>query len=403
MTKPKITVIIPTRERAGVLEAALRTATAQNYEGLEIIVSDNCSGDGTDAVVQRANDSRIRYLNTGRRLSMSHNWEFALAHVQEGWVTFMGDDDGLLPGAISRIAEIVAATQAQVIRTEFCTYDWPGMPNRSEGQLIVPLLSGLEYRRSSWWLRKVLEGKTRYSQLPMIYNGGFIHISVLKRIKEIMGTFFPSVNPDVYTAVAVARLTEEFLFIREPLAMSGTSKYSNGHSAFSANSTRNLQAYQQFLSEDNIPFHPDMPTLKDGSLPLSLQACVYEAYLQSAPLGGDVEGVNHEKQLAVMLATSGKHRTMIDAWGRRFAQLHGLDYASALRAATRLRPRLQARMFWHKLQRVLRSVVTDRLALQNVHEACIAAGVIRSAPGRGDSLRFLASELRSALRRRATE
>ena len=403
MTKPKITVIIPTRERAGVLEAALRTATAQNYEGLEIIVSDNCSGDGTDAVVQRANDSRIRYLNTGRRLSMSHNWEFALAHVQEGWVTFMGDDDGLLPGAISRIAEIVAATQAQVIRTEFCTYDWPGMPNRSEGQLIVPLLSGLEYRRSSWWLRKVLEGKTRYSQLPMIYNGGFIHISVLKRIKEIMGTFFPSVNPDVYTAVAVARLTEEFLFIREPLAMSGTSKYSNGHSAFSANSMRNLQAYQQFLSEDNIPFHPDMPTLEDGSLPLSLQACVYEAYLQSAPLGGDVEGVNHEKQLAVMLATSGKHRTMIDAWGRRFAQLHGLDYASALRAATRLRPRLQARMFWHKLQRVLRSVVTDRLALQNVHEACIAAGVIRSAPGRGDSLRFLASELRSALRRRATE
>ena len=403
MTKPKITVIIPTRERAGVLEAALRTATAQTYEGLEIIVSDNCSGDGTDDVVQRANDSRIRYLNTGRRLSMSHNWEFALAHVQEGWVTFMGDDDGLLPGAISRIAEIVAATQAQVIRTEFCTYDWPGMPNRSEGQLIVPLLSGLEYRRSSWWLRKVLEGKTRYSQLPMIYNGGFIHISVLKRIKEIMGTFFPSVNPDVYTAVAVARLTEEFLFIREPLAMSGTSKYSNGHSAFSANSMRNLQAYQQFLSEDNIPFHPDMPTLEDGSLPLSLQACVYEAYLQSAPLGGDVEGVNHEKQLAVMLATSGKHRTMIDAWGRRFAQLHGLDYASALRAATRLRPRLQARMFWHKLQRVLRSVVTDRLALQNVHEACIAAGVIRSAPGRGDSLRFLASELRSALRRRATE
>ena len=403
MTKPKITVIIPTRERAGVLEAALRTATAQNYEGLEIIVSDNCSGDGTDAVVQRANDSRIRYLNTGRRLSMSHNWEFALGHVQDGWVTFMGDDDGLLPGAIGRVAEIIAATQAQVIRTEFCTYDWPGMSDRSQGQLIVPLSSGLEYRSSSQWLRKVLEGKAHYNQLPMIYNGGFIHISVLQRIKEAIGAFFSSVNPDVYTAVAVARLTGEFLFIREPLAMSGTSKYSNGHSAFSANSMRNLQAYQQFLSEDNIPFHPDMPTLEDGSLPLSLQACVYEAYLQSAPLGGDVEGVNHEKQLAVMLATSGKHRTMIDAWGRLFAQLHGLDYASARRAATRLRPRLQARMFWHKLQRVLRSVVTDRLALQNVHEACIAAGVIRSAPGRGDSLRFLASELRSALRRRATE
>ena len=403
MTKPKITVIIPTHERAGVLEAALRTATAQNYEGLEIIVSDNCSGDGTDAVVQRANDSRIRYLNTGRRLSMSHNWEFALAHVQEGWVTFMGDDDGLLPGAIGRVAEIIAATQAQVIRTEYCTYDWPSMPNRQKGQLIVSLSSGLEYRSSSQWLRKVMEGKARYSQLPMIYNGGFIHISVLQRIKEVMGAFFSSVNPDVYTAVAVARLTDEFVFVHEPLAMSGTSKYSNGHSSFSTSAARNLQAYQQFLSEGNIPFHSDMPTLEDGSLPLSLQACVYEAYLQSAPLGGGIEEINHEEQLAVMLATSGKHRTMIDAWGQCFAQLHGLDYASAYFAAARLRPRLQARMFGQKLQRVLRSVVIDRLALQNVHEASIAAGVIRSAPGRGDSLRFLGGELCSALRRRATE
>ena len=100
-----------------------------------------------------------------------------------------------------------------------------------------------------------------------------------------------------------------------------------------------------------------------------------------------------------MLATSGKHRTMIDAWGQCFAQLHGLDYASAYFAAARLRPRLQARMFGQKLQRVLRSVVIDRLALQNVHEASIAAGVIRSAPSRSDSARFLAKELYRALSR----
>ena len=233
MAAPKITVIIPTRERAGVLEAALRTATAQDYENLDIIVSDNCSGDGTDAVVQRANDGRIRYLNTGRRLSMSHNWEFALGHVREGWVTFMGDDDGLLPGGICRAAEIIQETRAQVLRTEYCTYDWPGMPEHPQGQLIVPLSRGLETRNSHQWLRKVLEGRVRYSQLPMIYNGGFIHLSVLQRIKEGTGAFFSSVSPDVYTAVAISRLTDEFLFLHEPLAISGTSKYSNGHSACS--------------------------------------------------------------------------------------------------------------------------------------------------------------------------
>lgn len=403
MNLPRITVIIPTRERASVLDAALRTVTAQRYENMEVIVSDNCSGDGTDAVVERANDRRIRYLNTGKRLSMSHNWEFALSHVREGWVTFMGDDDGLLPGAIHRMAEIIVETQAQVIRTDYCTYDWPGMTGRPQGQLVVPLASGMEKRNSQKWLNKALGGRARYSQLPMIYNGGFIHISVLQRIKEVTGAFFSSVNPDVYTAVAIARLTDDFLFVSEPLAISGTSRFSNGHSAFSASASRNPQAYKQFLSEGNIPFHADMPNAEGDGMPASLQACVYEAYLQSDRLGGGAESMNHARQLAVMLATSGKHRAAIDTWGRRFAQLHGLDYADADRSAACLRRRLVPLLFGQKLARVLRSVVTDRLPLQNVYDASVAAGVLRAAPGRIDSLRFLADELRSTWRMRTTE
>jgi glycosyltransferase involved in cell wall biosynthesis len=190
MATPRITVIIPTRERCDVLESSLRTVTSQDYDNLEIIVSDNCSNDDTEGVVRRANDSRIRYLNTGERLSMSHNWEFALSHVEDGWVTFMGDDDGLLPGSISRIAEIVRATQAQAVRTEYCTFDWPGLPERPKGQLIVPLSGGMEKRNSHQWLCKALAGRVRYSQLPMIYNGGFIHFSLLRQIYDRMGSFF---------------------------------------------------------------------------------------------------------------------------------------------------------------------------------------------------------------------
>ena len=119
--------------------------------------------------------------------------------------------------------------------------------------------------------------------------------------------------------------------------------------------------------------------------------------------GGDAPGMSHARQLPILLATSGKHRHTIDSWGKIFAESHHLDYADAQRKAAHLRPWLQARALGQKTRRVLRSVVTDKLSLQNVHEASIAAGVIRSAPGRGDSLRFLGGELCSALRRRATE
>ena len=106
----RFTVVIPTRERCDTLEYSLRTLTEQPYPHLEIIVSDNDSADATRDVVRANGDPRIRYINTGRRLSMSGNWEFALAHVTEGWVTFLGDDDGLVPNCFERVNEIVDRT-----------------------------------------------------------------------------------------------------------------------------------------------------------------------------------------------------------------------------------------------------------------------------------------------------
>src|SRR5262249_50277228 len=85
--KTKFTVIVPTRERADTLYYCLQTIIRQKYDNLEILVSDNFSHDNTEQVVRNIGDSRIRYVNTGRRLDMSRNFEFALSHVKNGWVT----------------------------------------------------------------------------------------------------------------------------------------------------------------------------------------------------------------------------------------------------------------------------------------------------------------------------
>jgi glycosyltransferase involved in cell wall biosynthesis len=103
----KFTVIIPTRERADTLYHSLRSVVAQDYGNLNILVSDNFSGDGTREVVQSFPDARIRYINTGRRLAMHENWEFALAQVSGGYVTIIGDDDALLPHALRDMAGLI--------------------------------------------------------------------------------------------------------------------------------------------------------------------------------------------------------------------------------------------------------------------------------------------------------
>jgi len=256
---PKINVIIPTRERCDVLEKSLRTVTAQNYDNLEILVSDNFSSDDTADVVKRANDSRIRYVNTGSRLSMSHNWEFALSHVKEGWVTFIGDDDGLLPSSLNRVAEIIRETDVDAVRSSCSTYAWPHVSAQENGELIVPMGSGTEMRDSLQWQGKVLRGVEKYTQLPMIYNGGFIRLSVLDRIKEKTGTYFGSCIPDVYSAMAISSVIDRYVYSHEPLAISGTSRHSTGHSVYSVSDSRNPSSGLKFYSEGNIAFHADLP------------------------------------------------------------------------------------------------------------------------------------------------
>ena len=51
------TVVIPTRERYDMLEYALRTCVMQDYDNLDIIVSDNFSQDRTREVVESFKDS----------------------------------------------------------------------------------------------------------------------------------------------------------------------------------------------------------------------------------------------------------------------------------------------------------------------------------------------------------
>ncbi len=84
---PRLTVIVPTRERHDTLIWALKTCVTQDCDDLEILVSDNASVDETREVVASYDDPRIRYVNPGTRLGMSEHWEFALSHVQEGYVS----------------------------------------------------------------------------------------------------------------------------------------------------------------------------------------------------------------------------------------------------------------------------------------------------------------------------
>lgn len=389
----KFTIIIPTRERASVLDAALRTALAQDYDNLEVIVSDNFSTDATREVVASHRDPRIRYINTGRRLSMSHNWEFALSHVEDGWVTMLGDDDGMLPGAIQKAREIADATGVRAVRSDCCAYNWPSALAQAHGRLEVSLRSGHEIRNPREWLAKVLAGMQSYASLPMLYNGGFVERSLIECVRSVTGAFYHSMIPDVYSAVVFSRLLERYAYSFEPLAINGASSYSGGTSAFAKGglSASGSTPGKQFLSEPNIPFHPDLPLAEDGGYPLSVDALVYESYLQSERLGLPARmSVTHESQLEVILRNAvGLNRAAVIEWGRVFASRQGLAFDEVLQRASAWRPMKRMRELANRAGSGLNTVVigSRQVPVRNVYEASVAAATVRSiAPSRALNL-----------------
>lgn len=327
----KFTVIIPTRERADVLASALKSVTSQDFDDLEIIVSDNASADDTRDVVLANADTRLRYIRTDKRLAMSGNWEFAMSHVTGDWVTIIGDDDALLPGSLARARDLIVGNPGmKALRSAVCQYQWPGVVGKAHGRIQVPLGQGVEVRAGKDMLREALFGRVPYTGLPMLYNGGFVSRSALDAIRGDDGRLYRSCIPDVYSAVSVARTIGSYIYSHRPLAVNGASRHSTGTSTFSDPAAGKMESANKFHQEDNIPMHEDVPALPGGRVAPSLPALVFESYRQSMFLSDEPSLINPSEVVEVVLrdrrATA---ETLI--WARSFAERHRLDLEATRR------------------------------------------------------------------------
>ncbi|HEY2944034.1 MAG TPA: glycosyltransferase [Vicinamibacteria bacterium] len=106
---PRVSVCIPTFNHGRFLGEALRSVLDQDYQDYEVIVSDNASTDGTEAVVRELADERIRYLRNDRNIGMMENWNRAIQQSRGRYVKVLQADDALRPGALSSTVPILDA------------------------------------------------------------------------------------------------------------------------------------------------------------------------------------------------------------------------------------------------------------------------------------------------------
>lgn len=275
---PRVTVVVPTRERADTLLWCLKTCVSQDYEDLEIIVSDNASTDDTREVVDSFDDERLRYVNPGRRLGMSDHWEFVLEHVADGHVGFVGDDDGVMPGGVATAADVLREQPSAALIWPLAAYYWPRYPDQAlANHVSLRVRPGSRVRRadSRDALAEVAAFRAPHYVLPSLY-WGFVHTDAIKRARSRSGEFFRSMTPDLYSGAAIAAVTDDYLHIDRILTLSGTSHHSNGASQVAGEpTTGEASPRTMFLDENTHPFHREIAY--SGSIPVLLAEVLLQA------------------------------------------------------------------------------------------------------------------------------
>jgi glycosyltransferase involved in cell wall biosynthesis len=369
---PKLTVIIPTINRPDTLYFTLRTVVNQEYPLLSIIVSDNFSNDNTEEVVRSFSDSRIRYINPGRRLSMSHHWEFALQHVDDGFVTVLGDDDGILPGGLKRIGTIISRHNVRAVGWRFGNFNWKGLPP----YFMIPMADYYRVVDAHKEVEKIFRQSIyRTIQFPSLY-GGFIDVQLIKELRAKNGTFFHSRIPDFFTGGMMAATLKNYIRAEFPITINATSRHSTGYSTI--NDKSDQKAFIDLTKQDNnIPFHEKLIFYRSNAIPIA------EAMLQVHRLVPTFPAVDIKKLLQEIVDEAS--RVNSEAVYREL--LEGVTKIGARNGLEEFASVLVKTASYHPLPEVIKQkfspvslslyINTTNSGIDNVEDACLfAASVI---------------------------
>ena len=106
---PTVSLIVPARDEAGEVEAALRARLAEGYPALEVIAVNDRSTDGTGAILDRlaAEDPRVRVIHID---ALPPGWLGKLHAMHQGvqaargeWVLLSDADVHYAPGTLRRV------------------------------------------------------------------------------------------------------------------------------------------------------------------------------------------------------------------------------------------------------------------------------------------------------------
>jgi glycosyltransferase involved in cell wall biosynthesis len=198
---PKVSVCIPTYNRAELLNQAIQSVLNQRFEDFELIVCDDGSQDRTAAMMADLKDPRIHYLRHPHNIGKSNNMISGFRAAQGDYFIKFDDDDRLTPDFL---ADTVAVLE-QHPEVDFVSTDHWVINPQSQRDL------ALTDTNSARWGRTELPAGVIQDLLPTVFVRQCLQVgatlfrrSVLEAVNYMRPNLQNCEDNDLFVRLAVA-------------------------------------------------------------------------------------------------------------------------------------------------------------------------------------------------------
>ncbi|MEV5544684.1 CDP-glycerol glycerophosphotransferase family protein [Streptomyces sp. NPDC052309] len=126
---PKLSLVVPVYKVQGYLPECLDSVLGQDYTDFEIIAVDDCSPDGSGAILDEyaERDTRIRVIHLTENVGLGRARNAGLEKAEGDYVLFLDSDDTLSAGALAAISDRLEATgNPEILIYDYARTYWDG-------------------------------------------------------------------------------------------------------------------------------------------------------------------------------------------------------------------------------------------------------------------------------------
>jgi len=136
MKKLTLTIIIPTYNGSGWIEACIKSILTQSFQDYTIIISDDCSSDDTVDLIRKIKDNRIIIHQNKKNVGYAKNLQILKKYVKGDILFLMGQDDILLRDGLLKTYSVFLKDESVGVVTR--PYYWFDGKIKKPVRIILP-------------------------------------------------------------------------------------------------------------------------------------------------------------------------------------------------------------------------------------------------------------------------